>query len=158
LRTFSKAMAMAGLRVGYLLAAPEIVNEIWKGILPGNLDILSRIAAEVTVELYESTLKPRIDLIIRERERLFRGLQEISGLSPVSSHANFMVVRSTIEPRLLLEELLRRDILVRDVSSYPMLKDYFRITVGKPEENDELVAALREIFASEERTQVALKP
>jgi histidinol-phosphate aminotransferase len=149
LRTFSKAMAMAGLRIGYLLAAPEIVNEIWKAIPPGNLDIFSSIAAEVTIELCESTLKPRIELIVHERERLFRGLQGIPGLNPTSSQANFMVVRSTIEPRLLLDKLLRRDILVRDVSSYPMLNDYFRITVGKPEENDELLAALRHIFATE---------
>ena len=45
----------------------------------------------------------------------------------------------------MFEELLLRDVLVRDVSGYPMLKKYFRVSVGRPEENDELLAGLREI-------------
>ena len=60
-----------------------------------------------------------------------------------------MVVRSSIEPREVFGGLLARDILVRDVSGYPMLKDYFRVSVGTPEENDKLLAALGEIFAGE---------
>jgi histidinol-phosphate/aromatic aminotransferase/cobyric acid decarboxylase-like protein len=57
-----------------------------------------------------------------------------------------MIVRSSMEPRRVFAELLERDILVRDVSGYPMLKDYFRVNAGTPAENDLLVAALREIF------------
>ena len=49
---------------------------------------------------------------------------------------------------MVFKELLQRDILIRDVSAYPMLGDYFRISVGTPEENDQLLAALREIFGS----------
>ncbi len=153
LHTFSKAMGMAGLRIGYLLAAPELTREIAKAILPGNLNLFSRTAAEVAMEFYETALKPRIETIIHERDRLYLGLQDISGLTPVRSQANFMAVRSAIAPRCVLEELLRRDILIRDVSNYPMLKDYFRITVGKPDENDELLTGLREIFS--ERYTVA---
>jgi histidinol-phosphate aminotransferase len=58
-------------------------------------------------------------------------------------------VRSGIEPRRVFRELLARDILVRDVSGYPMLAEYFRVSVGTPEENDRLVAALAEIFGGE---------
>jgi histidinol-phosphate aminotransferase len=146
LRTFSKAMALAGLRIGYLLGAPELVRQISKAILPGNLDIFSETAAQVAIELYDSRLKPQIDLIIQERERLAGQLSLIPGLTPVPSKGNFMIVRSSIEPTLVLEELLNREILIRDMSKYPMLKDYFRVTVGQPEENDELIASLREIF------------
>ena len=146
LHTFSKAMGMAGLRIGYLLGAPELVREIAKAILPGNLNVISRTAAEVAIEFYSTELKPRIELIIRERDRLFRGLKQIPGLAPIPSQANFIAVRSAIEPPCVLEALLRRDILIRDVSKYPMLKDYFRVTVGTPEENDELLAALRDVF------------
>jgi histidinol-phosphate aminotransferase len=156
LHTFSKAMGMAGLRIGYLMGSPELVREIAKAILPGNLNVISRTAAEVAMELYEATLRPRIELIIRERERLYYSLEEISGLTPVPSRANFMSVRSTIDPRAVLEELLRRDILIRDVSNYPMLKDYFRVTVGSPEENYALVIALSDIFKSwEDVAQIA---
>ncbi len=146
LRTFSKAMAMAALRVGYLLAAPELVREITKAILPYNLNVISQTAAEVAVGLYEDELRPQVLRIIAERERLFDALNLINGLAPVPSQANFMVVRSSINPKLIFSELLRRNILIRDVSGYPMLADYFRLSVGTPEENDLLVKALREIF------------
>lgn len=147
LRTFSKAMAMAALRVGYLLAQPELAREIGKAVLPYNLNAVSQMAAEVAVEMYDAELKPLVQRIVAERERLFIELQRIEGLVPVPSRANFMVVRSTIEPRRVCAELLRRDILIRDVSSYPMLKDYFRASVGTPAENELLLSALREIFA-----------
>lgn len=146
-RTFSKAMGLAALRVGYLLAAPEIAREIGKAVLPYNLNIVSQTIAEVAVELYESELRPQVVRIIAERERLYGGLQTIEGLEAVSSEANFMVVRSRIKPRLVFEELLRRDILIRDVSGYPLLQNYFRVSVGTPAENDLLLSALHEIFA-----------
>ena len=145
LRTFSKAMAMAGLRVGYLLAAPALTKEIAKALLPYNLNIVSQIAAQVAIEQYESSLQPLIDLVCAERERLFNGLTEIKGLEPVPSRANFMIVRSAINPSHVFEELLKRDILIRDVSSYPQLTDYFRVSVGTPEENNQLLEALSEI-------------
>lgn len=145
LRTFSKAMAMAALRVGYLLAAPELAAEIGKAVLPYNLNAVSQTAAEVAVELYEDELRPLVRKIIAERERLYGELGRIAGLRPVRSHANFMVVQSTIDPRNIFSELIKRDILVRDVSGYPMLTDYFRLSVGTPEENDLLLSALREI-------------
>jgi histidinol-phosphate aminotransferase len=146
-RTFSKAMGLAALRVGYLLAAPELAREIGKAVLPYNLNLVSQTVAEVAVELYESELRPRVEGIVAERERLYAGLRTIEGLGAVPSEANFMVVRSRVKPRLVFEELLRRDILIRDVSGYPLLRDYFRVSVGTPRENDALLSALREIFA-----------
>lgn len=145
LRTFSKAMALAGLRVGYLLAEPNLVREIRKAVLPYNLNVLSQIAAEVCVEKYESDLRPFVKCILAERERLFTELSQIDGLTPVPSRGNFMVVKSVKEPAQIFNDLLERDILVRDVSSYPMLHNYFRISVGRPEENDRLLKALRAI-------------
>ena len=149
-RTFSKAMALAGLRVGYLLAAPELAREVSKAVLPYNLNAFSQTAAEVAVELYEAELRPTVERVVSERERLFAGLQNIRGLAPVSSCANFMVVRSDIEPRRVYDELLaRHGVLIRDVSGYPMLKDYFRVSVGTPGENERLLAGLRDIFEGE---------
>ena len=147
LRTFSKAMALAALRVGYLLASPELTREIGKALLPYNLNAFSQTAAEVAVEMYDSDLRPLVAKIISERERLFGELSLIEGLSPIASRANFMVVRSRIDPKKVFKELLRRDILVRDVSAYPMLNEYFRASVGTPDENDKLLTALREICA-----------
>lgn len=148
LRTFSKAMALAGLRIGYLLAAPALTTQIKKGVLPYNLNLFSQTAAEVAIENYESELHPLVKDIVDQRDRLFAELAKIDGLEPVSSRANFMIVRSAMAPQYVFEELLRRDILVRDVSGYLMLKNYFRVTVGRSEENERLIAALADIFAS----------
>jgi histidinol-phosphate aminotransferase len=145
LRTFSKAIAMAGLRVGYLLASPELAREVHKATLPYNLNFFSQAAAEVACERYE-LLQPRIDAIIAQRERLFAELSKIDGVEPVPSSANFMLIKTPLAPLRLFEQLLARDILVRDVSRYPMLAQYVRLSVGSADENDRLVAALKEIL------------
>ena len=145
LRTFSKAMAYAALRVGYLLASPELVREIGKAVLPYNLNVFSQIAAEVAMENYETELRPLVKQITAERDRLFRELSQIDGLAPVESEANFIVVKSAADPRQIFADLLQRDILIRDVSGYPMLREYFRFSVGTPEENNKLLSAIREI-------------
>src|SRR5205823_10136356 len=107
---------------------------------------VSQTAAEVAVEMYEDELRPLVQRIIVERERLFGELERIAGLTPVRSNANFMVVRSSINPKQVFAELLKRNILIRDVSGYQILSDYFRLSVGTPKENDLLLSALKEIF------------
>jgi histidinol-phosphate aminotransferase len=145
LRTFSKAMALAGLRVGYLLGEPDLVREIRKAVLPYNLNAFSQMAAEIAIDNYESELLPLVKRILAERERLFSELSGINGLTPAPSKGNFMVVKSVRDPTQIFAELLERDILVRDVSGYPMLREYFRVSVGRPEENDRLLKELRAI-------------
>lgn len=146
LRTFSKAMAMGGLRVGYMLSSPEIAVEVNKAKLPYNLDFFSMTAAEVAVERYDDLLRPLVETLVAERERLIAAVAEIDGLTPYPSHANFFVVRTRRKtPRELFEALVARGLLVRDVSKYPMLSDALRISVGTPAENDALLAALRSL-------------
>src|SRR5262249_24264493 len=128
LRTFSKAMAMAGLRVGYLFASPALAREVHKATLPYNLNFVSSTVARVACERYETNLRPLVQEIIAERERLMASISQISGLDPVPSHANFFLVKSALKPQKLFEELLDRDILVRNVSHYPMLGDCLRLS------------------------------
>ena len=145
LRTFSKAMAMAAFRIGYLLSSPELVREIGKALLPYNLNFFSQTAAQVGLELYDEELRPLVDKIVCERARVFELLREIEWLSPVSSRANFMIVKSRVNPKEVFTQLLQKDVLIRDVTSYPMLSDYFRISIGTPNENDILISALKGI-------------
>jgi histidinol-phosphate aminotransferase len=146
LRTFSKAMAMGGLRVGYLLAAPEIAVEVNKAKLPYNLNVFSMTAAEVATERYDELLRPMVDVLVAERERVLAAVAEIDGLEPYPSHANFFVVRTTKRtPRELFDYLTGKGSLVRNVSHYPMLSEFLRISVGSPEENDALIDALRSL-------------
>ncbi len=145
LRTFSKAMAMAGLRIGYLMANPNLVREISKAVLPYNLNIVSQAAAEVAMEMYEDKLSALVGGICSERDRLFSELEKVPHLTPIPSAANFILIRSEFPVKQVFDELMRREILVRDVSSYPMLHDYFRVSVGTPEENGTLLRALQNI-------------
>jgi histidinol-phosphate aminotransferase len=147
LRTFSKAMAMAGLRVGYMLASPELTREVHKATLPYNLNFVSSTVARVACERYDTLLRPLVERLIGERDRLSAAVAQIRGLSPVPSHANFFLVKTDLEPQKLFEELLDHDILVRDVSHYPMLAEYLRLSVGKPDENDAVISALQDIMS-----------
>jgi histidinol-phosphate aminotransferase len=145
LRTFSKAMAMAGLRVGYLLSHPDLVKEIAKAKLPYNLNFFSLTAAIVAMERFE-LLSPIIDNLISERERLFQELSKINGLRPIPSQANFILTKTSIAPSELMSKLQSQEILARDVSRYPMLNNFVRFSVGTVGENNELIANLKSIF------------
>jgi histidinol-phosphate aminotransferase len=145
LRTFSKAMAMAGLRVGYLLAHPELVEEISKAKLPYNLNLFSMAAAETAIEHFD-LLRPQIDLIIQERERLYGRMQNVPGLKAFPSQANFIAFETTLDPMEVFKALYADGILVRDVSRYPMLERFLRVSVGSPAENDRFLASLIKIL------------
>ena len=81
LRTFSKALGLAGLRVGYLLTNPPLAREISKAKLPYNLNFFSMMAA---LRLLDETelLQRRVEYIVRQREEVFKGLQGLPGITP----------------------------------------------------------------------------
>ncbi len=153
LRTFSKAMALAGLRAGYLLGDPEMVREIGKAKLPYNVNFLTEIAAAEVLRGRER-LRPLVDEIRRERERLHEGLRHLFGVRPYPSRANFVLFRvdsPRMDHRAVFERLLGGyGILVRDVSGYPLLDGCLRVSAGTPAENDEFLTAMREILGEEE--------
>jgi histidinol-phosphate/aromatic aminotransferase/cobyric acid decarboxylase-like protein len=91
-------------------------------------------------------VSPWIGAIVRERERVRTALSGIHGFRVHPSRANFLLVESLVrQPREVFDHLLRKGILIRDVSSYPGLSRGVRITIGTPEENDECLLALREL-------------
>jgi histidinol-phosphate aminotransferase len=141
-RTFSKAMGMAGLRVGYLLAHPDLAAQISKAKLPYNVNQFSLTAAEVALENIDR-FRPAIEAVLREKERLGEELSKLPGFKVYPSEANFFLVEVPVPPRALFDELYRQGILIRDVSSYPTLSRCLRISVGTREENDRLLSALR---------------
>lgn len=145
LRTFSKAFRAAGLRIGYLIGQTALVKQIAKARLPFNLNILSQEAALVILK-NKGLLKGRIAETISGREYLYKKLTEIEGISPFPSLANFICFYTKKPPRTVFKALLERGILIRDVSSYPMLSDCLRVTVGTKEENGAFIDALTEIM------------
>lgn len=142
LRTFSKAMALAGLRVGYLLASPELVREVNKARLPYNLNFFSQAAALAALEEKE-VLEASVRRLARERERLLAALGDMPGVRAWPSRANFFILELLdADPKAVFASMLRRGVLARDVTSYPMLSRCLRVSVGTEEENDAFVRAL----------------
>lgn len=146
LRTFSKALGMAGLRIGYLMASPQIIRDLSEVMPPYSVNFFSTTAAEVCLDLYEH-LQALVEKIISQREQLYEQLRQIKSLEPIPSHANFLAIRSSMHGQWLTEALLTRDIQVFDLSPYPKLSHHVRVAVGTSSDNDRLIAALKEIFS-----------
>ncbi|MGI9180506.1 MAG: histidinol-phosphate transaminase [Longimicrobiaceae bacterium] len=149
LRTFSKAMAMAGLRAGYLLADPALAREIAKAKLPYNLNFFTEIAAAEVLRAREE-LQAQIAFIVEQRDCILRRLGRLPGLRVYPSEANFVLFRVE-SPGITHEQLFERllnehGILVRDVSKYPMLEGCLRVTAGTPEETDAFSDAMAAIL------------
>ncbi|MFN8471294.1 MAG: histidinol-phosphate transaminase [Anaerolineae bacterium] len=143
-RTFSKALAMAGLRVGYCIARPDLAREIGKVKLPYALNIVSEavtLAALDRPDLFE----PTIAVARAERQRISDALAAMPGVHVYPSAANFVLACLDAGAGDVFDGLLAHSILVRDVSHYPGLANHLRISVGTPAENNALLAALNDL-------------
>jgi histidinol-phosphate/aromatic aminotransferase/cobyric acid decarboxylase-like protein len=141
LRTFSKAMSMAGLRFGYLMAHPEIAREIHKAKLPYNVNVFTLAAAELVLER-PNVMREAIQALIAERRRVLAEVRKRPGVEAFDSCTNFFLIRTGKVARELFDALYAQGVLVRDVSTYPMLDRVLRVSVGKPQENDRFLSAL----------------
>jgi histidinol-phosphate aminotransferase len=143
LRTFSKAMSLAGARVGYLLASPELVREVNKARLPYNLNFFSQMAAMAAIEEWDS-LRRIVGGLVEAREDLLYRLYRTPGVKPYPSRANFILFELLeAEPKAVFESVYKRGVLIRDVTSYPRLSRCLRVSVGSPSENEAFLEALR---------------
>jgi histidinol-phosphate aminotransferase len=142
-RTFSKTWSMAGMRLGYLVAAPEVIRACELVALPYHLDSAKQLAGRLALE-HVHEMESRVALINEERGRIAATL---AGL-PVEtwpSDANFILFRPlTARASDVWAHLLDRSVLVRDCSEWPGLTGCLRVTVGLPEENDRFLAGLDE--------------
>jgi histidinol-phosphate aminotransferase len=142
LKTFSKAMGLAGLRIGYLLARPEIVTELRKVNIPYNVNPVSQ-AAAMTLLDHPEWVERQVGVIRGERGRLTEAVRSIPRASAFPSAANFVLIRVP-DSRAAFNALKSAGVLVRPVEPHPLLEHCLRVTVGTPAENDAFLAALRE--------------
>lgn len=144
LRTFSKWAGLAGLRVGYGFFPPAIADYLLRIKIPYNVNVAALVAVRESLQDLDY-LMGRVKAIITERERLFAQLEQLEWLKPFPSQANFILCSVlTGEAIALRQKLQDRGILVRYFDE-PILRNYIRFSVGKPEHSDALIKALREI-------------
>jgi histidinol-phosphate aminotransferase len=148
-RTFSKAFAGAGIRLGYMLGTPEIIGQINKIKLPYNINFFSEHVGGMLLSQAD-TVRERIDFIVNERDALYGLLATLPFEAVYKSAANFIMLRCA--PKNELFSFLKdKGILVRDVSAYPMCENCLRVNVGTSEENKAFITAVREFFSSLQR-------
>ena len=147
-RTFSKARASAGLRLGMLVADARVAAIYDAARLPYNLSaVTQRVALRVLED--GGAVRGRIAYAARERERVVAGLRTMP-LEVYPSAANFVLFRHRTRAAGSLHAALLRDgVLVRDVSGWPDAGESLRVTIGTTEENDRFLAALAKALAAD---------
>jgi histidinol-phosphate aminotransferase len=140
MRTLSK-IGLAALRLGFLAGAPQWLGQLEKLRLPYNINSFSQ-AAAVCVLGEPAVLREQADAIVMERERMQAALSALPGVTVFPSQANFILLRVADAPRVF-EGMKARGVLIKNLhGAHPLLAQCLRITIGSPQENAALLAAL----------------
>lgn len=147
LRTLSKAAGLAGARLGYALAAPEVAAELRKVLLPFCVSAL-QVAAGLTVLERPELIEARVAAARSERERLAAALSRLPGVEVFPSVTNFVLFRVPDAARVHAG-LLERGVVIRRQDHLPGLDGCLRVSVGLPGENDAFLAAIEGVLVAE---------
>ncbi len=146
MRTVSK-IGMAGLRLGYVCGRPEWIDAFNKTRSPFNINVLTE-AVAIKLLQNKAVLDAQAAEVLKERERVKPELERIAGLAVYPSAANFLLARvrgGKGAGTRVFERMKQQGVLVKDFSGgHPLLENCLRLTIGTPDENRTMVAALRE--------------
>lgn len=142
-RTMSKAFAFAGGRLGYLVAAPAVVDALLLVRLPYHLSVVTQAAARAALRHADETLASVAELAA-QRDRVARGLAEM-GYEVVPSDANFLLFGKFEDSARAWQHYLDEGVLIRDVG----IGGYLRATIGLAAENDEFLRVSAKLAATE---------
>jgi histidinol-phosphate aminotransferase len=145
-RTMSKAFAFAGGRLGYLAAAPAVVDALQLVRLPYHLSSLTQAAARASLRHADATLGS-VALLRAERERVVAALAA-AGYDVVPSDANFVLFGRFADAARAWRAFLERGVLIRDVG----IAHRLRVTIGTPEENDAFLQVAQDVLVEETET------
>ena len=143
-RTMSKAFALAGARVGYLAASPEVVDVLRLVRLPYHLSALTQLVARVALAR-SSELLDTVELVKAQRDRMVREITAL-GLTVVPTDANFLLFGPFDDPADVWQRLLDAGVLVRDVSSGAGLAGWLRVNAGTESETTAFLSALEKVL------------
>jgi len=145
MRTMSK-FGLAGVRIGYMMGRAALIRELDKLRPPFNVSVLNCEAALFALEHVDEYAR-QAELIRSERAKLIEALAAMPGVQPFPSEANMILARVP-DAKRLFAGMKARGVLVKNVSPlHPLLSNCLRITVGTPEENPQILAALRGALA-----------
>ncbi|MBI5409965.1 MAG: histidinol-phosphate transaminase [Nitrospirae bacterium] len=140
LRTLSK-IGLAGLRLGFLIANKDVINEVNKVRLPFNVNSLSQ-AVAIDALKNKKQMRSNIASVISERKRLFSSMENIEGITPYPSDANFILFK-TANTEQVYKNLLKRGVFIRNMTA--AVKDCLRVTVGTSKENKIFLKTIKDI-------------
>lgn len=141
MRTLSK-FGLAGVRLGYLLGPQALIDQVDKVRPPYNVSVLNAEAALFALEHHDEFAR-QAAMLRSERSRLMAALSSMPGVKPYPSEANMVLVRVP-DAAALFEAMKQRRVLVKNVSKlHPLLADCLRLTVGTPDENDQMIEAMK---------------
>jgi histidinol-phosphate aminotransferase len=143
LRTFSKVYGVAGLRLGYGVACPEVMMALLQVRESFPVNRLAQAAGLAAMD-DDEFLQRTVEMNRMGRLYLYRELERL-GLRCVRSHTNFVLVEVGPQAGRIFQELLRRGVIVRPCNGYD-LPEFLRITVGSPEQNARLIEALESVM------------
>lgn len=147
MRTLSKS-GLAGLRLGMLMGNPAWIGELDKVRLPYNINCLTQSGAAFCLDHYD-VLESQGEQIRQDRELLFQRLQDIPGVLPYPSHANFILVRLAVDAGMVSQGMKQRGVLVKNLHQPGgVLENCLRFTVGTAEENEAALGALQETLGA----------
>jgi len=142
-RTFSKAFALAGARIGYVLASPVVVEDLERVRLPYHMSALTQ-AAGLTALRHEDEAAAGLEAIRTERDRIVRALSGLDGITVFPSQANFVLFEPPGDAKELWRGLLERGVLIRDLTE--IVPNGLRVTAGTTHEVDLFLKAIEEVL------------
>ena len=144
-RTFSKALSLAGLRLGYVVADPAVNEVLYAIYLPYHLSALTQMVALTALDWYQE-LTAMVHMVTHERDLMGARLGSL-GLAPYPSATNFILVDMGVnDAHTVWEQLVARSVLVRDASQWSGVGNALRVTIGTPEENTRFITTLEEVL------------
>ena len=141
-RTFSKAYALAACRVGYMLAHTDVIDMIARTYMPYHMNVLSLVAADIVFQM-RAEFEPQIQMLCEERMRIQDKYEHLTGVKVYPSHTNFLLIHYPKSTELNAE-LIQHRIGVRSFGKAPLLENKLRISIGRPDENDEVYRVIRD--------------
>ena len=144
-RTMSKAFALAGARIGYALASPEVVEDLERVRLPYHVSAITQAAGIVALR-YAKEAMAILDAIRDERDRILTTLRAMPDVVAYPSDANFVLFLPPKPADEIWKGLLDRGVLIRDLSA--VVPNALRVTAGSTDEVDRFLSALRETMAA----------